>query len=668
MMPPDSPDAEPTTVGPSSTQAEPQVLAGTAAAVAPVPLGVDVSHWQGPINWTQVAASGQKFAVMKAIEATGRSSVAVDPTLSTNLAGAHAAGLVVGAYAFARPQYPAVMQADAFASAIGRLPDGSLPPVLDLEVNGGLSVTALITWTHAFLSELEAKVGVPPMIYSGPSFWSSSMGGNTGFTRYPLWEAHYTTAAAPYAMGGWPTYTMWQYTSTGSVPGISGNVDRDRFNSATGASLSNLHLPVGVLNSVTADGTGRIALTGWAIDPDTPTTPAHVAVTLDSVQTTVTANMTRIDVGARYPLAGDAHGFATTRQANPGNRTVCVYALDTTVSTHRASLGCRTVTITPALPYGGIQSAVADGTGRIAVTGWTIDPDTLTTSTRVNVLVDGKTLATATANVSRPDIGAGHPGAGNLHGLATTVSTTPGTHTVCLDAIDTSFASLVAHLNCTTATVTPALPYGGIQSAVADGTGRVSLTGWTIDPDTLTTSTRVNVLVDGKTLATATANVSRPDIGAGHPGAGNLHGLATTVSTTPGTHTVCLDAIDTSFATLVRRLNCKTVTVTPRNPIGVYGSAVVDTAGHLTVSGWTFDPDTPTAPVRVKAYVDGIGLPSLLATVSRLDVARTYPDAGALHGFAISAQVSSGRHTVCVWAADTSFPTRTVQLGCRTVG
>ena len=70
-----------------------------------------------------------------------------------------------------------------------------------------------------------------------------------------------------------------------TIPGITGNVDQNRFNSATAATLSNLHLPIGVINAVTPDGTGRIAVRGWTIDPDTATTPTQVAVTVDGSRT-----------------------------------------------------------------------------------------------------------------------------------------------------------------------------------------------------------------------------------------------------------------------------------------------------------------------------------------------------------------------------------------------
>lgn len=232
MMPSDSPDAQPATASGARPQA-------SAMAVAAAPLGVDVSGHQHSstvtIDWGQVAASGQTFAMVKATElytddTTQQPVLYTNPYLHSDLAGASAQGLVVGSYAFAHPENSAVTQADDFAAAMGTLPAGSLPPVLDLEETGGLSVSALVSWTQSFLVRLKADTGVTPMIYSSPGFWSSSMGGSTAFTGYPLWEANWTTNASPSPMGGWSTYTLWQFTDAATVPGISGNVDQDRFN------------------------------------------------------------------------------------------------------------------------------------------------------------------------------------------------------------------------------------------------------------------------------------------------------------------------------------------------------------------------------------------------------------------------------------------------------
>ncbi len=126
------------------------VLLTSLAAMAATSLafadGIDVSHWQGSINWPKVKAAGMQFAFMKATEST----TYTDTAFATNWAGAASVGIYRGAYHFARPSTAsgsAVKQADYFVSRVGSFQGaGTLPPVLDLEATGGLGVTALRTW------------------------------------------------------------------------------------------------------------------------------------------------------------------------------------------------------------------------------------------------------------------------------------------------------------------------------------------------------------------------------------------------------------------------------------------------------------------------------------------------------------------------------------------
>jgi GH25 family lysozyme M1 (1,4-beta-N-acetylmuramidase) len=206
--------------------------------------GIDVSHWQGTIDWTKVAAAGKKFAYMKATEHT----TFVDNKYALNRAAANAVGIVVGAYHFAQPNVTpgnAAAQADHFINTAQPRP-GDLPPVLDLEVRNGLTKTQLQTWTREFLQRVHERTGVRGAIYVSPSFWSTNMGDTTWFAENGydvLWIAHWTTAEQPtlpanaWGSAGW---TFWQYTSSGSVPGISGRVDLNRYN---GANLAPILIP-----------------------------------------------------------------------------------------------------------------------------------------------------------------------------------------------------------------------------------------------------------------------------------------------------------------------------------------------------------------------------------------------------------------------------------------
>ncbi|HET9346393.1 MAG TPA: GH25 family lysozyme [Candidatus Limnocylindrales bacterium] len=197
--------------------------------------GIDVSYHQGMITWTQVAAAGKRFAFVRATAGT----LTADPRYATNRSGALAAGLAVGSYHFANPDSApndAANEASWFLQK-ATIASGDLIPVLDLEVSNGLSAGALTTWAQTWLQEVTAATGVRPIIYTTPTFWSNSMANTEWFARngYPvLWIAHWTSASQPtvpagnWAASGW---TFWQHSSTGSVPGISGPVDLDRFNS-----------------------------------------------------------------------------------------------------------------------------------------------------------------------------------------------------------------------------------------------------------------------------------------------------------------------------------------------------------------------------------------------------------------------------------------------------
>ena len=231
------------------TRSAPSVPDSPAPSPTPKPTstrleGIDISHWQGTIDWTKVRAAGKKFAYIKASEHTSF----VDDKYQTNRSRAKSAGLKVGAYHFARPN---IGTADAYAEAdhfieTADWTSGELRPVLDLEDTGGLSSAALQTWVKAFLQRIHDRTGVRAVIYVSPSFWSSKMGNSNWFAKNGydvLWIAHWTTAGSPSVPAenwGGESWTFWQYTSDGSVPGISGRVDLDRYN---GTDLSKVLIP-----------------------------------------------------------------------------------------------------------------------------------------------------------------------------------------------------------------------------------------------------------------------------------------------------------------------------------------------------------------------------------------------------------------------------------------
>ncbi|MFI6345561.1 GH25 family lysozyme [Streptomyces sp. NPDC050560] len=193
--------------------------------------GIDVSHYQGSINWSSVKAAGISFSWMKATEGTSYK----DPNFNANYLNSYNAGVIRGAYHFARPDVSGgAAQANYFASNGGAwsADNRTLPGVLDIEGSCyGLSQASMRTWISDFYNTYKSRTSRDIVIYTSPSWWSSCTGSWSGMSaKSPLWDAHWTTAANPTVPAGFPFWTVWQYTSTGSVSGVSGNVDRDKFN------------------------------------------------------------------------------------------------------------------------------------------------------------------------------------------------------------------------------------------------------------------------------------------------------------------------------------------------------------------------------------------------------------------------------------------------------
>jgi lysozyme len=189
--------------------------------------GVDVSRWQGKIDWASVAAAGKQFAFIKATEGGDH----FDPRFLENWYGAKQAGLARGAYHFMFWCRPAHEQARWFKQIVPNDP-GALPPVLDVEWNGeSKACPRKVSREHALgmirhmLREMERHTGKRPIIYTDITFHEEILEGE--LLDYPHWIR--STAAEPHVRYGDRRWTMWQYTTTGRVPGIKGDVDRNAF-------------------------------------------------------------------------------------------------------------------------------------------------------------------------------------------------------------------------------------------------------------------------------------------------------------------------------------------------------------------------------------------------------------------------------------------------------
>ncbi len=186
--------------------------------------GVDVSEFQGSIDWNAVHSSGRGFAIARVSDGTQHP----DPTFATNWAGIQAAGMVRGVYQFFRASEDPVAQANLLLGAIGSLGQGDLAPVADVEVMDGVSGDTLVANLATWVSTIQQATGRPPMIYTAPGFWDPLP--NTGqFGPDVLWVANWQVNC-PDTPTPWTGWTFWQYADNGNVPGISGAVDLDQFN------------------------------------------------------------------------------------------------------------------------------------------------------------------------------------------------------------------------------------------------------------------------------------------------------------------------------------------------------------------------------------------------------------------------------------------------------
>jgi lysozyme len=190
--------------------------------------GIDVSYWQGDIDWEKVHDAGVSFTYIKATEGGDR----VDPKFLENWEGAKRAGIARGAYHFIYWCRPAKEQALWFMLNVPADPD-ALPPVLDVEWNshsktcpGKVDRETALAKIKVLLDAMQAYTGKRPIIYTDPVFHREVLQGE--FPDYHFWLR--SVAAEPDAIYGPRSWAFWQFTTTGKIPGVAGKVDRNSFN------------------------------------------------------------------------------------------------------------------------------------------------------------------------------------------------------------------------------------------------------------------------------------------------------------------------------------------------------------------------------------------------------------------------------------------------------
>lgn len=202
-----------------------RALAPTTGLVGPMPVGVDVSHHQGAIDWEELASDDVTFAYIKATEGGDW----VDTRFAENWRAAKKTSIRRGAYHFFTLCTPAEVQAANFITTVGTL-DNDLPPALDIEHMGpcreGPTMQTPAEDAVIFLDILEDHYGVRPVIYSTREFHDAHLQAMTGerfwvrsILRKPSWR---TT-----------DWVIWQFHHRGTRRGVTGPIDLNRINGDT---------------------------------------------------------------------------------------------------------------------------------------------------------------------------------------------------------------------------------------------------------------------------------------------------------------------------------------------------------------------------------------------------------------------------------------------------
>jgi lysozyme len=255
----------------------------TVCATSTAIRGIDVSVYQGTIDWPAAARGGVRFAYMRLAN-----NLTLDTTFVRNWTNSRSAGVLRGAYQYFNPHTDAVAQANFVADTLARngFGPGDLPPMIDVEYPNSASNplpsrAAYTTKVRQWLDTIRARLGVEGVIYTGGYYWDANLN-SAEFAAYPYWHAQYPNYfgpgdarnriynfdTTPLPLGGCPTsvsnhwnqWRFWQFAGdNGRAPGVSGPVDNDAFNGTMDDLRRLARLPVMDAGVVTDSGAPRDA-------------------------------------------------------------------------------------------------------------------------------------------------------------------------------------------------------------------------------------------------------------------------------------------------------------------------------------------------------------------------------------------------------------------------
>lgn len=189
--------------------------------------GIDVSKWQGTVTWADVAAAGMRFGVAR----SSLGQYTHDDTFALNYKRALNNGLVPGAYHVVAADSSGAAQATNWKAALDAAGFDKGLLVLDVEAwsgTNGYPASTVLTNVEYLCDWIRNTYNRTPIIYTGV-FWREELKQHPNNFGSRLWLAAYVSDPAPYVPAAWNDWTIWQYTSSGTVNGVAGNVDMNRY-------------------------------------------------------------------------------------------------------------------------------------------------------------------------------------------------------------------------------------------------------------------------------------------------------------------------------------------------------------------------------------------------------------------------------------------------------
>ena len=207
---------------------------------------IDISHWQGEMDWDKFMQSDAEGCIIRAGSCNRNSGIPyTDYKYEQNMTGAEFATEIVGTYWYWRPSHDPIEQADYYADLL-KFKHWNLAPTADVESWENVNMSTMQSRLKKFVDRLQVRTGRKPIIYTRASFWNRYVGNPSWASDYDLWAARYNgSLTSPWSDGNYkplPWYVdlynnwvFWQYSADGNSLGHiygtdSRDVDVNRFN------------------------------------------------------------------------------------------------------------------------------------------------------------------------------------------------------------------------------------------------------------------------------------------------------------------------------------------------------------------------------------------------------------------------------------------------------